>query len=160
MISALFGLLFTMLLVGSAVAPAQAHTGLESSDPADGSSVTLVLSRNPGLRVVDIDNGRALRSVQPGRVHVVPVAFHLQVEGTRIRQWAADGIGCLGLLTNDKAGELDLDVGTALRLASATDPTCERTITDPLVLGASTAVAAVALEVPGNRAQLIAVPLG
>ncbi|HPU14273.1 MAG TPA: copper resistance protein CopC [Aeromicrobium sp.] len=39
LISALFGLLFTMLLVGSAVAPAQAHTGLESSDPADGSSV-------------------------------------------------------------------------------------------------------------------------
>lgn len=127
--------------------------------PADGSSVTLLLSRNPGLRVVDVDNGRALRAVQPGRVHVVPVAFHLLAEGTRIRQWAADGVGCLGLSTDDKVGELDLDVGTALRLASATDPTCRRTITDPLVLAESTAVAAVALEIPGDRAQLIAVPL-
>lgn len=128
--------------------------------PADGSSVTLVLSRNPGLRVVDIDNRRALAAVRSGQVHVVPVVYHLVLEGTRAKQWAGDGLGCLGVLTTDTDAELDVDVGTALRLALVDDPTCSRTVTDALVLGESTAVAVVGLEIPGDRAQLIAVPLG
>ena len=91
---------------------------------------------------------------------MVPVVYHLVLEGTSAKQWAGDGLGCLGVLTTDTDAELDVDVGTALRLALVDDPTCSRTVTDALVLGESTAVAVVGLEIPGDRAQLIAVPLG
>lgn len=127
--------------------------------PADGSSQTLMLSPNPGFRVVRIDNLRALGAAPVGRIHVVPVVFHLVLEGTRTKRWAADGVGCLGAVTTDNT-EFDVAPGTAVRLASADDPTCGRSVTDAVVVTSPTAVAVVGIETGNDRARLVAVPLG
>ena len=127
--------------------------------PRDGSSQTLMLSDNEGFRIVRIDNLRAAGAVPPGQVHVVPVVFHLLLENTRTKRWAADGVGCLGHLTTDKA-EFDVPVGTALRLTSADDETCTHSVGGPVVVSPSGAIAVVGVELSSGTAQLIAVPLG
>ena len=74
-----------------------------SFTPPAGSSQTLVLSDNGGLRVLRVDNDRATRATPEGQAHIVPAVFHLIVGGHRSHQWATPGGGCLGHLTTDKA---------------------------------------------------------
>jgi hypothetical protein len=127
--------------------------------PADGSSQTVVLVPNPGLRVVRVDNVRALGAVPAGRVHVVPVAQHVTIGNSRALQWSADGVGCLGHTTGDKQ-EFDVPVGTPLRLASASDAECASGVSDAVVVGPTTAMAVVAMQSGAGAPHLVAVPLG
>lgn len=144
---------------GDPMAAPGSNVGSWDFTPPDGSSQTLMLTDNGGLRVLRIDNLRALRAVPAGRVHVVPVVTHLLLDDTRTKQWARDGVGCLGVSTVDKV-EFDVDVGAALRLAEEDDPTCNAAVSDAVVAAPSTAIAVVGIEVSPGRAQLIAVPLG
>lgn len=126
--------------------------------PANGSSQSMMISNNGGFHVLRIDNRRALGEVQPGRVHVVPVAAHLRIEGSAEKEWSADGFGCLGHRTTDNT-EFDVDVGTPLRLTSAGDLTCARGVSDAVVVNRSTAMAVIGIATSSDHAQLIAVPL-
>ena len=125
--------------------------------PANGSSQTLAVVPNPGFRVVRIDNLRALRDTAAGRAHVVPVVFHLVLDGTRRHPWAAAD-GCLGPASTDDV-ELDLAPGALLRLADADDPACNGTAAGPLLLDAPGAYAVVGLD-DSDPARLVALPLG
>lgn len=126
--------------------------------PADASAQTLVLVPNPGFRVVRIDDRRAARDTPAGRVHVVPVVFHLVIGGTRSLPWATDA-GCLGPTSTDDV-EPDLAPGTALRLANAGDASCSSTAAGPLTIGSPGPYAVVGLDDRAGAAGLVALPLG
>lgn len=128
-----------------------------SFTPPAGSSQTLVLSDNGGLRVLRVDNDRATRATPEGQAHIVPAVFHLIVGGHRSHQWATPGGGCLGHLTTDKA-EFDVAVGTVLVLADGGDPTCGVAVSGALGIAAPGAFVVVGLD-QGAGVQLVALPL-
>jgi hypothetical protein len=127
--------------------------------PAAGSAQTLVLVDNGGLAVRRIDDRRAQGAVTAGRVHVVPIATHLVVDGSRTLAWGTAGGGCTGHTTTDKS-ELDVAVGVGLELFEPGDGACERPITQPVTLTRSTALAVVGLPAADGGIALVTLPLG
>lgn len=126
--------------------------------PADGSSQTMVMVHNPGLRIVRIDNLRARSDTPPGRAHVVPVTRHLVLGGSRSLRWSVgDGVGCLGL-SSDEPVEFDVAPLVPLRLSAETDASCAGAVAGPAVVPAPGPYAVVGLD-DGAPARLVAVPL-
>jgi len=151
------------------VLPGQAPTAAKASAtsgpwpwdlvPTAGSAQTLVLVDNAGLRVVRIDDHRAEAAVHGGSVHVVPVALHLVLSGSRTLRWGHQPAGCLGPLTTDKS-EFDVPVGTGVELFAGSDTACAAPLSAPVTLTRSTAVAVIGLEAGPDTANLVALPLG
>ncbi len=126
--------------------------------PTAGSRQTLVLVDDGGLHITRIDDRRAAGAAKAGAVHVVPIAQHLQVGGSRDLRWGIAGLGCIGATTSSK-DELDLPRSAGLQLSSARDTTCASPFAGPVTLPGSGAAAVIALRAGGGRAELVVLPL-
>jgi hypothetical protein len=126
--------------------------------PTAGSAQSLVLVDNGGLRVVRIDDRRAEAAVHGGSVHVVPIARHLVLAGSRTLRWGHQPAGCLGPVTTDNA-EFDVPVGTGVELFAGADTTCAAPLSAPVTLTRSTAVAVIGLDAGNEHANLVALAL-
>jgi hypothetical protein len=90
---------------------------------------------------------------------VVPIARHLVLAGSRTLRWGHQPAGCLGHTTTDNS-EFDVPVGTGLELFAGSDAGCANTLSGPVTLTRSTAVAVIGLDAGGERANLVTLPLG